>query len=148
MTRRVTSQEAAEILGVSRKTVERRIKSGQLSATKEGRRYIVDLPDEPEEEAKSRQQTGDDSKDVRLAAALAELEAVRSERDYLRQQTDNLSRNVSELTVTVFRLTETLALPPPQEAETKKRRTRAPWHRLTSWLSEVIPGSEELEEES
>lgn len=46
MTRHLSIDDAARVLGVSRKTVERRLKSGTLTGHLDGRRWRVAVPDE------------------------------------------------------------------------------------------------------
>jgi len=121
MSRQVSIKEAAELLGVSRKTVERRIKSGQLSATKEGRCYVVDLPDDIELPSLSGHQPATVATETRLAAMEVELEAVRGERDRLIGQLADASRQVDQLTATVFQMSQTQKL---LTARAESRRQR------------------------
>src|SRR5690242_19258348 len=46
MTRHLPIDDAARVLGVSRKTIERRLKSGTLTGHLDGRRWLVAVPDE------------------------------------------------------------------------------------------------------
>ncbi len=75
--------EAARVMGVSRRTIQRRIQAGQLATVDAGGvRYVV--LDDTEVSAPppaARVATGEE-----VAALRAELAAVTSERDYLRQQ--------------------------------------------------------------
>ena len=44
----ISTAELAEILGISRVAVHKRIKKGEIRATKVGRNYIIDKKDLPE----------------------------------------------------------------------------------------------------
>ncbi len=143
----VTLEEAAARLGVSIRTIRRRIRSRELSATMVDGRRMVSLPEVPDAAsdnpatADAVSAPGRDNSDSvspvvsHLQARIAELEA---ERDRARQDTDrwqeqaghwqamslDLSQRLSEVTGTLYRLTEAKALTPgPEPQETPA----APW---------------------
>ncbi len=138
--RLVTLQEAADALGVSVRTIRRRVRSGELvSVMSEGRR-LVSLPLVPQDHSDNGADVDTLSppdSDVRrdtsplvslLEARIADLEA---DRDRARQDADSwqamsqdLSQRLSEVTATLYRLTEAKALAPGPEPED---RPSAPW---------------------
>lgn len=114
MSRHVTVAEAAETLGVSRKTIERHIRSGRLSATKEGVSYIVELPENYKVQRRDRTKGSNVPKvEVEHAKTVAtlevvksELESIREERDALIGRIENLSEELKEKSRLVERLSE------------------------------------------
>jgi excisionase family DNA binding protein len=95
----VTASEAARILGVSRRTVTRRIADGTLRTVEVGnaRRVVLEMP----EDAQPGHGTTPASADGQLAQIAhlrAQLEAVTSERDHLRSTVDKLAGTVDRLT--------------------------------------------------
>lgn len=133
MSRQVPLDEAAQVLGVSRRTVERRVKAGTLATTfVEGRKLVI-LSDElldatTDDESDVRPTGAADATVAELAALRAQLAAVTEERDFLRV-------TVSRLLDTQARLLEQHAppaLPAPDEVSespTARRRWRWPWQR-------------------
>ena len=95
MADRVSLQEAARRLGVSVRTVQRRIQAGELQAdhvaTRRGQRVVVVLDSEVREPAATT--TGGDTD---MSAVLDE---VRAERDWLRGRVERLEEAVNRLTV-------------------------------------------------
>lgn len=120
MARHLPIDESARVLGISRRTVERRVKAGTLSATHDAGRKLISVPDEVIDATgapvtgdrgdvsatrQARHDRGDS--DATRAALEAELLALRSERDWLRQHVEHLAVLNAQLTATVQR-----ALPP------------------------------------
>lgn len=145
--RLVTLQEAADVLGVSVRTIRRRVRSGELVSTMIDGRRLVSLAGVPRDHSGSGASQDTVSRHARghvpdtsplvsdLRARIAELEG---ERDRARQDTDrwqeqaghwqtmsqDLSQRLSEVTGTLYRLTEAKALPPAPEP---KETPTAPW---------------------
>ncbi len=112
MPQTVTIADAARILGLHRRTVERRIKSGELTAvTTAGRRMVV-LENEPTSEPLPQSSATPprhaDGSAADNAALVEELRArvadLQAERDHWRQTAADLSRNLSEVTGTLYAL--------------------------------------------
>jgi len=82
------------VLGVSRRTIERRISVGEYVSVLVGRRRLVTVPDDdirpPDVDS------GPTAPD--MAATVAERDALRQERDKLRSECDVLLQRVGELT--------------------------------------------------
>ncbi len=113
--RQLTINEAAKALGVTRRTIERRIQKGDIVAScVNGKRY-VHISDNHTTAPTLTHDTSQTDHDTasQLAATRAELETIRQERDYLRQ-------HVSQLTATLYRLGEQKAIEPP-------RTVQRPW---------------------
>ncbi len=112
MPQTVTIADAARILGLHRRTVERRIKSGELTAvTTAGRRMVVleDTPtSEPLPQSSATPPRHADGSAADNAALVEELRArvadLQEERDHWRQTAADLSRNLSEVTGTLYAL--------------------------------------------
>ncbi len=110
MSTNVSVSEAARVLGVSRRTMDRRIASGKLSTVDvDGARYVV-LEDTEVAHAPA----------VDKPAHVSDIECMRAEMDDLRADQDrwaahaqDFQRNVSELTATLYRVTEQKALRHP-----------------------------------
>ncbi len=142
MPQTVTIAQAARILGIHRRTVERRIKSGEIATvTAAGRRMVV-LGAEPSSEPAPRSDATPERRDTDTAAPdaalLSELRAriadLETDRDHWRQTAADLSRNLSEVTGTLYALRDsTRALPAPEATEPDnqaQRRLRRPWWRF------------------
>ncbi len=142
--RLVTLQEAAAALGVSVRTIRRRVKDGELmSAMVDGRR-MVSLPDGSHESSDNTPLSPGVSPSVAapgpdnpasMSPLLSQLEAriadLEVDRDRARQDADrwhamsqDLSQRLSEVTGTLYRLTEAKALTPGPEPQNPPR---APW---------------------
>ncbi len=115
---RVTYEEAARILGVSVRTVQRRVRGGQLQAeTDNGRQWIMldgpevqertplQFPDTVSDTCRSVSDTVSALLEGELRATIARLE---DDRDKWRTMAVNLSDNVSRLTDNVSELNRTL----------------------------------------
>ncbi len=114
--RQLTINEAARELGVTRRTIERRIQKGDIVASYvNGKRYvhISDNGATPPTVTHDRRTTDTDTP-TQIATLRTELEMIRQERDYLRQ-------HVSQLTATLNRLGDQNALEPPAPSKP------APW---------------------
>jgi excisionase family DNA binding protein len=124
MSHSVTIAEAARVLGVSRRTIQRRVKAGELpTADVAGRRYVV-LSDAEVSGDVSPLPIGHDATRDEVGILRAQLEAVTDERDYLRQQ---LTQTVGAL----YALGETKALSAPTEETTDAPRpAQRPWWRF------------------
>jgi len=92
-TRQVSIDEAARILGLSRRTVERRLTSGRQSGRKDGGRWLVDVTIDAA--TVQREQADHDRRAIdELTRKVAELthqaEALTDERDALTRRIDEL----------------------------------------------------------
>ena len=134
MPRQLSVAEAATVLRVSRRTVERRVKDGTLATTFVGGQKRVILPDEvldatDRDTSPDRHDTDNGATAAtltELVAIRAELAAVRSERDFLRETVNRLLETNAQLTAR--------ALPPgpavePQEPPTAPATARPWWRR-------------------
>ncbi len=146
MSRQLSFKEAANELGVSLRTIYRRVKSGELQETTvDGTRVIVMTDDNtsgtegpvntPTTATASEQchevhdtTTGSDTEMSLLRTKIAELQADRdrwhAESDSWRHMSEVLSQRLSEVTGTLYRLNEQKALAPPPPVEVNQRR---PW---------------------
>jgi excisionase family DNA binding protein len=110
MSREVTVEEAAKLLGVSRDTIMRRIHKGELEAHQEprpqGHVWRVTIPDEPPD-------------NPIVEALTRELEALRGVVELLKDELGHKNTQIEELHV-LLRETQ-VALPVPRE--------RRPWWR-------------------
>ncbi len=97
----VSVSDAAHVLGVSRRTVDRRIRSGQLSVIVQDGQKLVVLEDKPGTPVMS--ETPPDTVSE-LATLRAQVEMLTSERDHLRQTVDKLSGTVDRLTISLAQL--------------------------------------------
>ncbi len=124
MSHSVTVAEAARVLGVSRRTIQRRVKAGELpTADVAGRRYVV-LSDTELSGELSPLPMGHDATRDEVGILRAQLEAVTNERDYLRQQ---LTQAVGAL----YALGETKAISAPtQETTDASRPAQRAWWRF------------------
>jgi excisionase family DNA binding protein len=111
MAREVTIKEAAALLGVSVKTIERRIHDGVIRSDLRGNRRYVTIEEADIVAAPAPAQ----ETDVQIASLKAELDAVRSERDNLRQMAQSQQVIISQHLQTINRLVETLQLPAPRQ---------------------------------
>ncbi len=138
MPQTVTIADAARILGLHRRTVERRIKSGELTAvTTAGRRMVVleDTPtSEPLPQSSATPPRHADGSAADNAALVEELRArvadLQEERDHWRQTAADLSRNLSEVTGTLYALREALgwqALTPGEQDTAPPEPVQRPW---------------------
>lgn len=94
MAQQLTVTAAARVLGVSRRTVERRVSAGEYASVLVGRRRLVTVPDDD-----IRPPDGDSGPTAPdMAATVAERNALRQERDNLRSECDVLRQRVGELT--------------------------------------------------
>ena len=118
MADRVSLQEAARRLGVSVRTVQRRIQAGALQAdhvaTRRGQRVVVVLDSEVREPAATT--TAGDT------GTSAVLDEVRAERDWLRGRVERLEETVNRLTVLLNQAQQVAQLPPVQGDTDDDRR--------------------------
>ncbi len=107
-----TYTEAARILGVSRRTISRRIQSGELPTVEVdgARRVVLDIPDgaQPAPDAPTGTPGHVPAQEVGIAQLRARLEAVESERDHLRATVDKLAGTVDRLTISLAQLSGTV----------------------------------------
>ena len=110
--RQLTINQAAHELGVTRRTIERRIQKGDIVASYVNGKKYVHINDNgatvPTVTHDGR--TTDSDTATQIATLRTELDAIRQERDYLRQ-------HVSQLTATLYRLGDQKALSTPQHPE-------------------------------
>ncbi|MDP9380446.1 MAG: excisionase family DNA-binding protein [Chloroflexota bacterium] len=103
-----TYTEAARILGVSRRTISRRIQSGELPTVEVdgARRVVLDIPDGAQSvpDAPTGMPVPTPAQDAEIAALRAQLAAVESERDHLRATVDKLAGTVDRLTISLAQL--------------------------------------------
>ena len=127
MSHSVTVAEAARLLGVSRRTIQRRIKAGELPTSDvAGRRYVVlsdielsggvaTMPMRPDA---TRDETGE------VGILRARLEEVTNERDYLRQE-------LTRAHTVLYAMQENKAISAPtQEPTDPPRPVQRPWWRF------------------
>jgi excisionase family DNA binding protein len=107
--RQLTINQAAHELGVTRRTIERRIQKGDIVASYvNGKRYVhISDNDATSSRVTHDSRTTLDDAVTQIATLRTELDTIRQERDYLRQ-------HVSELTATLYRLGDQKALTAPQ----------------------------------
>jgi excisionase family DNA binding protein len=126
-TRQVSIDEAAQILGLSRRTIERRLTDGRLSGHRQGVRWLVDVPvshDAPtpfpdrRDDAKTRKLSEVTRERDELARRVADLEG---ERDYLRQAL------AAALTLSQQLLPERAEAPSSPTTSTTGETTRPRW---------------------
>jgi uncharacterized NAD(P)/FAD-binding protein YdhS len=124
-TRHLTIREAATHLGVSTRTINRRVRAGTLTETqRDGVRYVVlgDVPTQtsPEPSTAETQDRTDRDTETLMSELRDRLAGAEADRDHWRHQAETLSRNVSELTTTLYQVTQQKALPAPSQ-------NKAPW---------------------
>ncbi len=105
----MTIGEAAKVLGVTRRTIERRIQRGDIVASRiNGKRYVYISETDTNAATVSHVTTVTSSdRDAEIDTLRAELDAIRQERDYLRQ-------HLSQLTAALYRLGDKKALIAPR----------------------------------
>jgi excisionase family DNA binding protein len=118
--RQLTINEAARELGVTRRTIERRIQKGDIVASYvNGKRYVhISDNDATVPTVTHDSRTTDSDTATETTILRAELNTIRQERDYLRQ-------HVSQLTATLYRLHE-----PQEQLPTPKHKQQPLWRRL------------------
>jgi excisionase family DNA binding protein len=131
-TRHLTIREAAAQLGVSTRTINRRIRAGTLTETqRDGVRYAVlgdvPAPTYPETSTAETQDRTDRDTETLMSELRDRLQATETDRDHWRHQAETLSRNVSELTATLYRLSDQKALPTPKPRTNKPSRWWQLW---------------------
>lgn len=85
--RQLTLDEAATLLGVSRRTVQRRLSDGTLTGRKQAGRWLVNVPDVPA-----------DTRTAQIATTLShQVEVLRQERDAQRESLRELAQRVQRL---------------------------------------------------
>jgi excisionase family DNA binding protein len=131
MSQYVSVSEAARVLGVSRRTVDRRIAAGKLrTVDQDGARLVVleDTPDPPASETPSKTDMSN------FVAVCARLQAVEEERAHLRQTVDKLTGTVDRLTISLAQLSGTIvdqqALDTGQDTPEPPRPAQRPWWRF------------------
>ncbi len=127
--RHVTVSEAGRILGVSRRTIQRRIRAGELSTVEVGgvRRVILDSasesPHAPGDTPSAHAQIDADMSHLqeRIVALEAELGEVRQDRDRWYGHAQSQGATIDRLTVTLAqlgdRVVEQRALAAPESAQ-------------------------------
>lgn len=160
MTIQVPVEEAARRLGVSSITIRRRLKRGQLQATKvetaQGHQWLVQLDgddDQSPDHAASEQSTTPLIEQVSATDAMArELARLEAHNQDLRAQLDDRAREVERLHTLVSQALRALPAPAPtapagEEAETtqatmhdgppinQETGRRGWWPRLVTWMS-------------
>jgi excisionase family DNA binding protein len=128
--REVSISEAARVLGVSRRTVHRRIQAGELVTTSaqdgaQGKVRVL-LPDSEVETAQAHMCASRDNAQEVLQLR-TEVALLRQERDWLRTLTEDLTRAVCVLE------SQRTVLPAPSTPERTLEPVRVPWWRR--WLS-------------
>jgi excisionase family DNA binding protein len=125
--RHVTVTEAGRILGVSRRTIQRRINAGELPTVEVGgvRRVVLDSTsdstDAPSDTPSAHAQIDADVSHLRerVAALEAELSEVRQDRDRWYGHAQSQGATIDRLTVTLAqlgdRVIEQRVLPSPEE---------------------------------
>ncbi len=108
----VSVTEAARILGVSRRTVSRRIAAGELPTVEVNgaRRVVLDIPgtSEPGVSPSEGTPSAPPMPTEDMAALRARLAAVEEERDHLRATVDKLAGTVDRLTISLAQLSGTV----------------------------------------
>ena len=127
MSHSVTVAEAARLLGVSRRTIQRRVKNGELpTSTVAGRRYVVLADAEVSSDVSPPPMrpvaTGDNVGEVGILRA--RLQEVTNERDYLRQE---LSR--AHTVLYAMQENKAIAAPTPESSDAP-RPVQRPWWRF------------------
>jgi excisionase family DNA binding protein len=126
MSTNVSVSEAARVLRVSRRTIDRRIASGKLSTVDvDGARYVV-LEDTEVAHALAKDKPAHVSDMERMRM---EMDDLRTDRDRWAAHAQDLQRNVSELTATLYRVTEQKAIAAPIDRDNDEQRPpqRAWW---------------------
>ena len=118
MARQVSVTEAARLLGVSRRTIERRVKDGTLTVTRDGRRRLVALP----EGASTVTEDGTDTTEARLSQTLAQCAELSAECAVLRQRVADVTTDRDYL-----RSALAAALTLQQKALPERTEQRAAW---------------------
>ncbi len=138
----VSVSDAARILGVSRRTVDRRIRAGQLSTiVRDGQKLVVlgnTSGAQPVETVSETPVETPPDTVTELVALRTELEAVKGERDHLRQHLDKLTGTVDRLTISLAQLSGTIVDHRALEAGTdthaevaaSQRPVQRPWWRF------------------
>ncbi|MDP9350289.1 MAG: excisionase family DNA-binding protein [Chloroflexota bacterium] len=112
--RHVTVSDAARLLGVSRRTIQRRVKAGELRMVEVGGAQRVVLDETSEITTTLATAPSDSDAEVsqlraQVAALEAELGGVRAELDTTRQDRDRWHEHAERQGATIDRLTVTLA---------------------------------------
>lgn len=131
MSQNVSVSEAARVLGVSRRTVDRRIAAGKLRTVDQDGARLVVLEDTPDP---ATPETPPETDMSELVAVRARLQAVEEERDHLRQTVDKLTGTVDRLTISLAQLSGTIvdqqALDTGQDTPEAPRPVQRPWWRF------------------
>ncbi len=127
----VSIAEAARVLGVSRRTIDRRIATGKLKTVEQDGARLVVLEDTPDT---ATPETPPETDMSELVAMRARLQAVEEERDHLRQTVDKLTGTVDRLTISLAQLSGTIveqqALDTGNERSEPPRPAQRPWWRF------------------
>jgi excisionase family DNA binding protein len=139
MPRQLSVADAARVLRVSRRTIERRVKAGTLATTFVTGQKRVILPDEvldatDRDMPPERHDTDGDATAAtmtELVALRAQLEAITSDRDFLRETVNRLLETNAQLTA---RLLPGPSMGPQDPGpvapvDEPPRRRRWPWQR-------------------
>ncbi len=122
--RQLTINEAAREVGVTRRTIERRIQKGDIVASYVNGKRFVHISDNGATVATVTHdsRTTDSDTATQVATLRTELDTIRQERDYLRQ-------HVSQLTATLYRLGDQKVISAPKQ---NPSRWWVLWHRIMS----------------
>jgi hypothetical protein len=118
--RHLTINQASRELGVTRRTIERRVQKGDIVASYvNGKRYvhISDNGATPPTETHDGRTTDSDTA-TQIATLRTEIDTIRQERDYLRQ-------HVSQVTPTLHRLGDQKAIEQPHGQKIER-----PWWQI------------------
>lgn len=111
MTTKLTIKEASEALGISIKTVRRRIANGELKAEKIGNKWLVDISDQLRA---NKGQVDDQSELISLRHEIKHqqelLARTDSEATYLRDQLDRRDRQLESMSQQIDHLSQLLAV--------------------------------------
>ena len=137
----VTIREAAERLGVSTDTVKRRLKRGELQATKrprpQGFVWMVEMPDEPEP-----QQAPDDAEVQVLRAKVelleSEVQARRDEMTRLHTLLAQAQEVTRQLSATIEHEQEQAHEQPQPEPQQPPAAPRTARRRRLTWRERVL----------
>lgn len=136
MTKKLTIKEAITDLGMSEKTIRRRIQSGQLLAEKRGNQWLV-LVNDDQNNGHDDQKPGQTDHPHRPSDHANEkpdpsafISQLQSENQYLREQVDHLTQIVAMSQKNVAMLTEQLD---SSRQMISDMRQRSWWKRAFRW---------------
>lgn len=134
-TRQVTIDQAAFILGLSRRTVERRLANGALSGVKVGQKWLVDVPvtdNDTSQESNRHNSDGQPTGEIDIDILRVQLADMSQKIADLSHERDSLLRQVSDLTTDKEYLKNQLTLMARQAEQAMQARDNAEseWRRL------------------